>query len=240
MDSPSTSRETVRERAESLEDETRQAKEQLAELGRTATEYSTMIQKKEERIAELTADLENVKQEHEKDAKEILELCADIDTLQGQLDAEKKDHALDVSAKDKLQDELDELRALLATKASEETRRSEAEKSKELELFDLRNQHSKVQHELTELRQSTLEAQNRMKVDLEQTVREYSSLQHSHTSLLARERAAQSQLTKVQAQLAELEKAKRALDSDLLAVKSRQHETQDQLADALRGKEVWI
>jgi len=41
-----------------LENETRQAKEQVAELGRTATEYSSMIQKKEEQISELNDQLE--------------------------------------------------------------------------------------------------------------------------------------------------------------------------------------
>ena len=41
-----------------LENETRQAKELVAELGRTATEYSNMIQKKEEQISELNDQLE--------------------------------------------------------------------------------------------------------------------------------------------------------------------------------------
>lgn len=208
-------------------------------MGRTATEYSTMIQKKEDQIAELVAQLDELRQEHDNASMEILELRADIDTIDVQLSAEKKDHAADLAAKGRLQDEMDELRALLATKTTEATRRSEVEKSKELELVDLRGQCSNLHQELAELRRSSMENQNKLKLELEQISREHTSLQHSHTSLLDRERGAQSLLSKAQAQLAELEKGKRALDSELLAVKSRQTEIQDQLAEASRVKEVY-
>jgi len=235
-----TSRDVLKDKSDHLENETRQAKEQVAELGRTATEYSSMIQKKDEQISGLNDQLEALSVERDNASMEIMELRADIDTLDAQLNSERQDHAADVSSRDKLQEEMDELRALLATKTTEATRRSEVEKSKEVELSDLRAQASKLQQELTELRRSTLETQSNMKVELEQTLRSHTSLQHSHTSLLDRERIAQAQLTKVQAHLSELEKAKRFVDSELLSLKSRQHESQDQLAEALRAKEVWI
>ena len=235
-----TSREVLKDKSEHLENEARQAKEQVAELGRTATEYSSMIQKKDEQISELNDQLEALGVERDNASMEIMELRADIDTLDAQLNSERRDHAADVSSRDKLQEEMDELRALLATKTTEATRRSEVEKSKEVELSDLRTQASKLQQELTELRRSALETQSNMKVELEQTLRSHTSLQHSHTSLLDRERIAQAQLTKVQAHLSELEKAKRFVDSELLSLKSRQHESQDQLVEVLRAKEVWI
>lgn len=231
-------RDLIKDKSDHLENEARQAKEQLAELGRTATEYSTMIQKKEDQISQLTSQLDDLKKEREINSAEILALQADIDTLDAQLTAEKNDHATDVASREKLQEEMDELRALLETKASEETRRSEAEKSKELELVDLRSQCSKLQQESSELRNSFLEVQSKSKVEHEQLLREFNSLERSHQSLSDRERTTQSQLVKMQAQLAELEKAKRSVDSELLTLKSRQHEAQDHLAEALRNKEV--
>ncbi|KDR70292.1 hypothetical protein GALMADRAFT_128012 [Galerina marginata CBS 339.88] len=237
LDVEARNRDLMKDKSDHLENETRQTKEQLAELGRTATEYSTMIQKKDDQLAALTNQLDDLKQERDDASTEILALRADIDILDAQLDAKKKEHSAEVSSKAKLQEEMDELRALLATKASEETRRSEVEKSKELELVDLRGQSSKLHQELSELRNSFLETRNKAKLELDHTVREYTSLQHSHKSLLDRERLAQSQLSKAQAQLAEVEKAKRSMDSELLSLKSRQHEVQDQLADALRVKE---
>uniref|UniRef100_A0A8H8CJM1 Nonmuscle myosin heavy chain b n=1 Tax=Psilocybe cubensis TaxID=181762 RepID=A0A8H8CJM1_PSICU len=237
LETEARNKDLIKDKADHFENEARQTKEQLSEMGRTATEYSTMIQKKEDQIVELVAQLEELKQEHDNASMEIVELRADIDTIDAQLSAEKKDHAADLAAKHKLQAEMDELRDLLATKTTEATRRSEAEKSKELELVDLRGQCNILHQELAELRRSSVENQNKLKVELEQITREHTSLQHSHTSLLERERAAQSMLTRVHAQLSELEKGKRALDSELLAVKSRQTEVQDQLAEALRVKE---
>jgi myosin protein heavy chain len=235
-----TVRDLLKDKSDHLENEARQAKEQVAELGRTATEYSSMIQKKEEQISELNDQLEALKVERDSASMEIMELRADIDTLDAQLNSERQDHAADISSRDKLQEEMDELRTLLATKTTEATRRSEVEKSKEIELSDLRTQASKLHQELTELRRSALETQSNLKVELEQTIRSHTSLQHSHSSLSDRERIAQAQLTKVQAHLSELEKAKRFVDSELLSLRSRQHESQDQLAEALRAKEVWI
>jgi len=228
----------LKERTDHLENEARHNKEQLSELTRTAADYSKMIQRKEEQIAALNKQLDVLKSEHEKASVEIMELRADIDNLDAQLSVEKEDHSVDIAALNKLSEERDELRGLLATKASEETRRSEVEKSKELELADLRSRTGHLHQELTELKQSSLENQNRAKLELDHVTRDHTSLQHSHNSLLDRERAAQSQLSKLQTQFSELEKAKRTLESELLSSRSRHHETEAQLADALRAKEV--
>ena len=168
-----------------------------------------------------------------------MELRADIDTLDAQLSAERLDHANEISFREKLQGERDEMRALLDTKTSEETRRDEVERSKERELADLRSQTSQLYQELTDLRRTSLESQNKLRLDLEQSNREHISLQHSHKSLLDRERATQSQLSKTQSQLSDLEKAKRAMESEFQSIKSRQSDIQNQLSDALRVKEVF-
>ncbi|KAJ3894344.1 nonmuscle myosin heavy chain b [Lentinula edodes] len=127
--------------------------------------------KKDDRIAELLQELEQL--------AEILE-------LQIELDAEKADRA---------QGDLDELRTLLETKTSEETRRNE--------LTNLRSQVVKMQQELTDTRHSALEIQGKLKVDLEQSARDLVSLQGSYDNLST------------------LEKGKRGLESELQSLRSQ-------------------
>jgi myosin protein heavy chain len=225
-------------KAEQLENEARQAKEQLSELTRTAADYSKIIEKKEGQIVALEQHLNALKVEHDHISDEIMALRADVDTLDGQLAAEREDRATDVAARDKVVAERDDLRILLATKASEETRRSEVERSKELELAELRRETAKLHQELGDLKRTALESQNKSKLELEQITRDHFSLQSSHTSLLDRERSAQSQLTKVKGQVTELERARRTLESELLSSRSRLHEHEAQLTEVSRQKEV--
>jgi len=165
-------------------------------------------------------------------------LQGEIDTLTAELEAQKGDLQRGVSAQTKLQEELDELRTLIDTKTSEENRRSEVEKSKDEELADLRGRVLKLQLDLSEARKLAVEGQSRLKVDLDNAIREHRSLQQSHNSLLERESAVQSKLTKSQTTLSELEKVKRSLESELQSLRSRQHESEGQLAEAHRVKEV--
>jgi myosin protein heavy chain len=230
----------MKEKADQLNTEARHTKEQLSELTRTAAEYCNMITRKEEQIDALTTQSDTLKTEYDKACVEIMALRADIDTLDGQLAAVREDHTADLAARDKLIEERDDLRVLLATKASEETRRSEVEKSRELELAELRGEVTRLHQDLGELKRLALETQHKARLELEQITRDHTSLQSSHDSLLNKEGSIRSQLTIVQTQLSELDKAKRTLESELLSSRSRLHEHEGQLAEALRAKDVGL
>jgi myosin protein heavy chain len=133
---------------------------------------------------------------------------------------------------------LDQLRALLEAKASEETKRSEVERRKDAELVSLRSEVSKLHREIAHARTTALEVQNKLKVDLDTINREHKSLQHTYNSLLERERAASSKLKEVTESLSTTEKIKRSLESDLQSLRSRQNDTDSQLAEVQRAKEV--
>ncbi|KAL1743339.1 nonmuscle myosin heavy chain b [Schizophyllum fasciatum] len=231
-------RELLKDKADTLEEEARQAKEQLAEMARTANEYSTMIQRKEERIAILQHDLDAAALASKQAAKEIIDLKSDIDTLAAELDAERQDRTRGVTIQNKLQEELDELRATLNAKTSEEERRNEVEKSREQEVATLRAQVTQMEAEVTEARRTALELQGKLKTELEHVNREHQSLENTYASLLERERGAQAQLTKSQAALSDTEKAKRSLESELQSLRSRQSESEDSLAAAHKAKET--
>ncbi|KIK63917.1 hypothetical protein GYMLUDRAFT_423421 [Collybiopsis luxurians FD-317 M1] len=84
-------KDILKGRTDALEQELRQAKEQVVEMDHTVTDYSNLIQKKDDRISELLQELEQLAIEHQQASKEILELQNDLDTLAAELDAEKED-----------------------------------------------------------------------------------------------------------------------------------------------------
>lgn len=221
-----------------FEQEARQAKEQLTEMARTATEYSALIDKKEADIARVTADLDKLADEKGNALKQITDLHGQLESAKAQLDAQKEDNARAVDTRVRLQKELDELRALMQAKTSEETRRKEVEKSKEKELIELRSQLSQSNQELTETRRVSVEHLNKVKGDLEIALRENAALQHEYQELVENVQANQSRLKENDTALSEAERTKRSLESELRVVKSKQSDVEGQLAEAMKAKEV--
>lgn len=221
-----------------MEQDARHAKEQLAEMARTATDYSNMIKRKEDEISRLTDQLDNSKDQHGALLKEITKLESKVNSLSSELRAAQDDQSRDDEARGRLQEELDELRALLQAKVTEETRRSEVDKSKEAELTDLRTQVGKLSHDLSEARKQAMEGQSKLKVELDTLIRDHRSLEQSHKSLSDRETAAQGQLRRAEGILADAEKAKRMMESELQSLRTRQINLDGQLAAALKDKEV--
>ncbi|KAH7919841.1 nonmuscle myosin heavy chain b [Leucogyrophana mollusca] len=225
----------LRNRQAQLEDNARHTKDQLGELTRTATEYSNMIQKKEEAITQVASDLTISKRDRAQLQKQTLELQALIDRQKAEIDASKADSDRTMAAKAKLQEELDDLRALMETKTSEESRRMEVEKSKEEELADLRRQVGDLQNVLNELRRAALDNESKLKVELDKIGRQHAQLEGAHGSLLQRERSTKERATKAEAAIADLEKTKRALESEVQALRARQIDGDGQLAEALKS-----
>lgn len=231
-------RDLGKARSDSLEQETRQAKENLAELARTANEYSAIIKKKESDISRLTADLDLLSDEREREAKEVLRLQGRVDTLTAELEAQRSDHRRDTESQAKLQNEIDELRKLMRAKSSEEERRKEAERSKDQELSELRSQAAQLHQELSVSRSLALEGHNKLKVELESVQREYTAVQRSYQELVENEQSNQERRKDVELALSEANKFKRTLESELQATRSKLIDTESQLADANKSKEV--
>lgn len=231
-------RDLHKNKADGLEEDLRRAREQLAELGRTAADYSKTIKEKEADADRVRSELETIKRERARLQKHVSELEADLETLSLEIDESKQTRERDLAAQSNLQKELDQLRALLEAKTSEETKRSEVERRKEAELVSLRSEVSKLQRDIADARTSTLEAQNKLKVELDTIDREYKSLQQTYNSLLERERTASLKVKEVTSNLSAVEKIKRSLESDLQSVRSRQNDTDSQLAEVQRAKEV--
>ncbi|KAI0300125.1 P-loop containing nucleoside triphosphate hydrolase protein [Multifurca ochricompacta] len=227
----------AKDRTITLEHDVRQARTQLAELARTASDYSEMIKQKDADISSLNAELEVSKTERGRLSKEILEHRGRIEALTAEAASQRDSEARHINVQEKLQHELDKLRSLMEAKTSEESRRSEVEKQKEAELQDLRLQSSQLQQELSEARRTAIDVKNKLKVDLEASVREHASLLQSHHSLSDRLQASDHKLKLVETTLAEVEKTKRSQESELQELRSRRIDSDGQLAELQKVKE---
>lgn len=230
--------ELLNGKLEQLERSARHTKDQLAELTRTATEYSSIIQRKEDDIAKLSSEVAASKRERSQLQKDLIELRALAEKHQAELSVSKADTERTFSAKVKLQAELDDLRTLMETKTTEETRRREVEKSLEEELIDLRGQVAELQRQLKILRETALEKESQLSLEVEKLSGQYTQLEVTYSSLLERERISKENSAKAESAVALLEKAKRNLESELQALRSRHIDTDGQLAEAVRAKDT--
>ena len=197
-----------------------------------------MIKQKDADITRLTTELEASKSERSRFSKEILECRGRIEALTAEIVSQRDIETRHTAVQEKLQDELDRLRSLMDAKTSEESRRNEVEKQKDAELRDLRLQASQLQQELSEARRTAIEVENKLKVDLQTSVREHTSLLQSHRSLSDRLQANDQKLKQTEASLAEASKIKRSQESELQELRSRRIDLDGQLAELQKVKEV--
>jgi myosin protein heavy chain len=223
-----------------LENEARQAKDQITELSRTATDYENMLQRKETDVARLTSELAGMRREREIALKQSAELEGEIDMLAKELDGQRDDAQRDTQARSKLQKELDELRAVMQAKVSEDTKRAEAEKSREQEISVLRAQAADLGSELASVRRQATEAHNKLRVDLEAAQRENATMSKSLKELKTVSSTDQGKLLDLEAALGNVEKAKRAVEAELQTMRARQIEGDNQLEEITKAKDVSI
>lgn len=197
-----------------------------------------MIKQKDAGVTRLTTELEASKAERSRLSKEILEYRGKIEALTAEIVSQRDSETRHAAVQEKLQDELDKLRSLMEAKTSEESRRGEVEKQREAELQELRLVAGQLQQELGEARRTAFETQNKLKVDLEASVREHNSLLQSHRSLSDRLLGNSQKLKQTEASLAEVEKTKRSQESELQELRSRRIDADGEIAELQKAKEV--
>lgn len=193
-----------------------------------------MIQRKEADATRAIADVASMRRERDAALKQVAELQAHGDTVLRSLATQKDDHERVVAARSKLQAELDELRVAMDAKSSEETKRSEVERSRELELADLRTQAARLADELSEARKSGGDAQTALR----SVQHERDELLTRRASLLKKAEEGEKKAHESDSQVANAEKARRAAESELQTLRMRQVDLDQQLAEAVKAKEV--
>ena len=231
-------RELATQKLADLEREHRQSRDELTELTRTTTDYETILQRKEAELSKLSRQFGTARSERDSALKRASELEGRIDALTGDLKARESARAEGVAARAKLEEEIDELRTLLNAKTSEDTKRSEAEKSREQELGDLRSRITAYQQEIADTRRRALEEQNTLKVDLEALLRQHKTTSDAHKDLQTRSQKSEQSLATATSNLQAAEKAKKTAEAELHDFRAKHLDSEGQLAEALKAKEV--
>lgn len=204
-----------------LHEDLRRLKNQLDDHLQTIKQHEATISNKQRDISILEAkSTASIK------AKELVEqdkaaLSVKIDTLQQDLRARDQERQQDAIARQKLEKELDNLRKVMADKTSEDSKRQEADRSRDAEMGRLRDQVVQLQKALDDHRDSAQQLANKLRVDVE-------GLKQNHTAVQKELKATQALVKEKEAALAQLqnavalaENAKRQAEGDLAASRDK-------------------
>jgi myosin protein heavy chain len=148
-----------------------------------------------------------------------------------------KERQKDTSARQKLESDLDGLRKVMAAKTSEDIKRQEVDKSREVEMTRLRSQVGQIQSEL--------DAQRKKEQQLVSKVREeVEGLKQRHKTTDKELKAAMAELQDKEALLGQLqqtglraEERQREADAELASVKAKLSTTEDKLQTTTRSRD---
>lgn len=210
----------------------------MAELARTATDYESLVQKKEAELGKLSSLLGAARLERDSALKQSSQAQTRIDTLTTDLQGSETARKQGIDSRARLEEEIDELRSLLNAKTSEDTKRSEAEKSKEQEISNLRARITTIQQGAVDARREASEAQSKLKLELDGLQREHKAAQESLRDLKAQLQSAEKGRSEATLALQASEKAKKAAEAELHEFRSKHLDSEGQLAEALKAKEV--
>ncbi|OCF31660.1 myosin heavy chain [Kwoniella heveanensis BCC8398] len=164
-------------------------------------------------------------------------LAVKIDSLKSELSARDKEKQAEILSRQKLQKELDGLRKVMDAKTSEDSKRQEADRSREAEMSRLRDQVSQLQKSLDDQREAAQQLANKLRVDVE-------GLKQSHTAAQRDLKAAQAVLqekedllAKAQNKINDAETARRKVEAELASVREQLSGTESRLQSAAQARD---
>ncbi|KZT51923.1 putative nonmuscle myosin heavy chain b [Calocera cornea HHB12733] len=224
-------------KAEMLEREAVQAKENLAKLKRMSTDYEARIRKGEANVDLLTKELAASKLDAQASTKKVEELQGQLTSLRKELDAQKGDRHKDSLLRGKLQAELDQLRKSLDTKTMEDRKRSEVDRTKEHERSELQLQVGQLEGQLADIRRQAQKERTKLELDLDSAKRELTVATKTCNDLQQQAKAHTQNLREAELAVIQAEKQKRAAQSELEALRNKHGDADGQLAQMTKTKE---
>jgi len=191
-----------------LNDELKSMKSRFDDLQAAIKRHEATISSKQRQIVDLESQLAaSAKMQQASDqAKTALQVKLDaLSASLGDRDNEKRNAT---AARQKLEKELDDLRKVMADKSSEDVRRREADKSREAEMARLRDQVLSGEKARDEQQRAQTEFANTLRVQVE-------GLQSQHKSAEKDLKAARSELTGKEAEIARIKGAMERLEESM-------------------------
>ncbi len=218
--------------------EMRTKDERVAALTATAADLDARLRKKQEEITQMQTGMGQSKRDAESALAGQAELKAHIQTLDREKASVTGERDANALAIKQVQGELDSLRRSMVEKVSQERFKADLDKSKDLELGDLRSKLDAATKQVVTDRQSSASVREKLETNLEDARRQNTSLARDCREAQSALALAKSRLTDLSASAAAFEEDRRDLQSQLAEIRSRQIATDGHLAEAIKGKAV--
>ncbi|WRT65740.1 uncharacterized protein IL334_002688 [Kwoniella shivajii] len=220
-----------------LSEDLRRAKIQLDELQSTIKRHESTISTKQRELFDLQSQHTKSINAQELSDQAQTALNVRIDGLKLEILAKDKERQSEISSRQKLEKELDDLREVMAAKSSEDSKKQEADRSREQEMSCLREQVSHLQKSLDDQRDAAQQLANKLRVDVE-------GLKSSHTSAQRDLKAAQSALREkeekmitMQSRINEVEEKRRKDEKELEMIREKLSGTESRLQSTAQARD---
>ncbi|KAK4685841.1 hypothetical protein P7C73_g4302, partial [Tremellales sp. Uapishka_1] len=218
-------------------EEMRKVKVQYDELSQSIKRHESTIASKEKQIQELesgkSASTKSLEASHQAKAA----LFVKIDALQSEINAKDTEKRQEIASRDKVQQELDGLRKVMAAKSSEDSKRIEVDRSRETEMSRLREQVTAQQKALDEQRDSAAMLANKLRVDVEGLKSSHHGAQRDLKVALANLKEKESELRELQGAMTRVEDGKRNGERELRDVRDRLNRSEETLKETVIARD---
>ncbi|OAV99523.1 hypothetical protein PTTG_08412 [Puccinia triticina 1-1 BBBD Race 1] len=227
----------LKNKIEQLEKDYMNLKIQLGEMKKTIMEYESKLKHKEAEAVGLENQKSMVLKEKETNLKRTKELEIQVESLDQQLADSRGEIQQHIHHQQSISKELDETRALLETKCSEEHMMSQVSKAREEELAKFREQQNQLLGEMSEIKRQGNQAVADIKSDRDEVRRQFESATQAHKEATERITAQTQKISNLELTLQKADRAKQAVEIELQEIRSKHLEATDYLDKTIKEKE---
>lgn len=230
--------EKANSQLDALTTELKRRDEDLQDLQEIAKGHESTISAKQQAIKDL--DAKNAALVKARDASEsnAAALKVEIDNLKSNLRTRDKERDDNVAERSKLQKLLDELRASMAAKTSEEVKLREAQRSREAEMADLRKEAAQHQRNLEEYQKTTAQAAGKLRVEIDNLRKRHMTAEKDLKTANETLKLKISEIEKLAASASIANKAQREAQAERDAAQSKLAETEQAVRDLTAERKV--
>ncbi|KAA1065110.1 hypothetical protein PGT21_025068 [Puccinia graminis f. sp. tritici] len=222
---------------EQLEKDYMNSKIQLGEMKKTIMDYESKLKHKEAEAVGLENQKSMVLKEKETNLKRTKELEIQVESLDQQLADSRGEIQKHILHQQAISKELDETRALLETKCSEEHMMSQVSKAREEELFKFREQQNQMLSEMSEIKRQGNQAVADIKSERDEVRRQFESATQAHQEATERITAQGQKISNLELTLQKADRAKQAVEIELQEIRSKHLEATNYLDKTMKEKE---
>ncbi|KAH9444481.1 hypothetical protein Pst134EB_024744 [Puccinia striiformis f. sp. tritici] len=227
----------LKNKIEQLEKDYMNSKIQLGEMKKTIMEYESKLKHKEAEAVGLENQKSMVLKEKEVNLKRTKELEIQVESLDQQLNDSRGQIQQHINQQQSISKELDETRALLETKCSEEHMMSQVSKAREEELGKFREQQNQLLAEMSEIKRQGNQAVADIKSERDEVRRQFQSAHQAHNEATERITAQTQKISNLEVTLQKVDRAKQAVEIELQEIRSKHLEATNYLDKTMKEKE---